>query len=87
MEPIQEKFRKIIQNIQNSGGKLKIGRNDKCLCGSGLKFKRCCWKLFQNDGTVSPEQQKAFKKEERYWKKRYNSLVKNQQKCNQTFAT
>ena len=23
-------------------GIAKIGRNDKCLCGSGLKFKRCC---------------------------------------------
>lgn len=21
--------------------KIKIGRNDKCWCGSGLKFKRC----------------------------------------------
>jgi len=20
----------------------KIGRNDLCLCGSGLKFKKCC---------------------------------------------
>jgi len=23
-------------------GKVKIGRNEKCLCGSGLKYKRCC---------------------------------------------
>lgn len=24
----------------------KIGRNDKCLCGSGKKYKKCCavWK-------------------------------------------
>lgn len=22
----------------------KIGRNDRCPCGSGLKFKRCCGK-------------------------------------------
>lgn len=21
----------------------KIGRNDPCLCGSGQKYKRCCW--------------------------------------------
>ena len=21
----------------------KIGRNDKCPCNSGKKFKRCCW--------------------------------------------
>lgn len=23
----------------------KIGRNDPCPCGSGRKFKHCCWKL------------------------------------------
>ena len=22
----------------------KIGRNDKCLCGSGVKYKKCCGK-------------------------------------------
>lgn len=22
----------------------KIGRNDPCLCGSGLKYKKCCGK-------------------------------------------
>ena len=27
-----------------SGGK-KIGRNDPCYCGSGLKYKKCCGKL------------------------------------------
>lgn len=21
---------------------MKIGRNDKCPCGSGLKYKKCC---------------------------------------------
>jgi uncharacterized protein YecA (UPF0149 family) len=29
------------------GGKLlmeKLGRNDLCPCGSGLRFKRCCLK-------------------------------------------
>ncbi|GET24821.1 YecA family protein [Prolixibacter sp. NT017] len=25
----------------------KIGRNDKCYCGSGLKYKKCCGKLKQ----------------------------------------
>jgi uncharacterized protein YchJ len=24
----------------------KVGRNDKCPCGSGKKFKRCCINLF-----------------------------------------
>lgn len=23
------------------------GRNEKCNCGSGLKFKKCCWKKYQ----------------------------------------
>lgn len=23
--------------------KKQIGRNGKCPCGSGLKFKHCCW--------------------------------------------
>jgi len=22
---------------------VKLGRNDPCPCGSGVKFKRCCW--------------------------------------------
>lgn len=29
---------------------VKIGRNDNCLCGSGKKFKKCCY------GKVQPEQ-------------------------------
>ncbi|MEW5818456.1 MAG: PBPRA1643 family SWIM/SEC-C metal-binding motif protein [Spirochaetota bacterium] len=24
------------------GGEPKVGRNDPCPCGSGLKFKKCC---------------------------------------------
>jgi len=27
-------------------GTLKIGRNDPCICGSGKKFKKCCWKYW-----------------------------------------
>ena len=27
----------LLQNV-------KIGRNDKCLCGSGKKYKKCCLK-------------------------------------------
>jgi uncharacterized protein YchJ len=23
-------------------GRIKLGRNDPCICGSGKKFKRCC---------------------------------------------
>jgi len=30
-----------IQNLRMFGG-IKIGRNDICPCGSGIKFKKCC---------------------------------------------
>lgn len=26
----------------------QLGRNDKCICGSGLKYKKCCLHKFQN---------------------------------------
>jgi len=26
---------------------LKVGRNDPCPCGSGLKFKKCCLKKYE----------------------------------------
>jgi uncharacterized protein YchJ len=33
------------------------GRNISCICGSGKKFKRCCWDYFQElnrvDGNVT----------------------------------
>jgi len=28
------------------GGKQKVGRNDPCPCGSGKKYKKCCWPKF-----------------------------------------
>lgn len=28
--------------LRDSGGKLNIGRNDPCHCGSGKKYKKCC---------------------------------------------
>lgn len=39
----------------------KIGRNDPCPCGSGLKFKRCCLKKSAKPKSSSV-QQKYFKK-------------------------
>jgi uncharacterized protein YchJ len=27
----------------------KIGRNDKCYCGSGVKFKHCCYRKVKRD--------------------------------------
>ena len=35
----------------------KIGRNELCPCGSGLKYKRCCLQQKQTTETVSPMQQ------------------------------
>lgn len=29
---------------QRAGNSARIGRNELCPCGSGLKFKRCCWR-------------------------------------------
>ena len=36
------------------GPRVKIGRNDECLCGSGTKFKKCCRTVF-DAGATTPE--------------------------------
>lgn len=36
------------------GPRVKIGRNDVCLCGSGSKFKKCCRTVFDS-GATTPE--------------------------------
>ncbi|MFK5892154.1 MAG: SEC-C metal-binding domain-containing protein [Pseudomonadota bacterium] len=28
---------------------MKLGRNDPCICGSGIKFKKCCMNSFSGD--------------------------------------
>ncbi len=28
------------------------GRNEKCGCGSGLKFKKCCWPVFSKHSQI-----------------------------------
>lgn len=43
-----ERLEKIINNLPKGIGTYvnfnrKIGRNDKCPCGSRLKYKKCCW--------------------------------------------
>ena len=35
----------------------KIGRNELCPCGSGLKYKRCCLKQRRTNDPASPMQQ------------------------------
>lgn len=47
----QEMTRWLSRHPRNSRqilGVKKIGRNDPCLCGSGKKFKKCCWSKFQS---------------------------------------
>jgi len=36
--------KKSIESVKNQGKKKKVGRNDPCPCGSGLKYKHCCGK-------------------------------------------
>lgn len=43
---------------------LKVGRNDPCPCGSGLKFKKCC--LMKNE--VNPLIEEHTKKWWHVWK-------------------
>lgn len=31
------------KRILEEMGRVKIGRNDPCACGSGKKFKKCCY--------------------------------------------
>lgn len=38
-----EKYVKELQNIGQVKRINKIGRNDHCDCGSGIKYKKCCW--------------------------------------------
>ncbi|MCT1905138.1 YecA family protein [Oceanobacillus sojae] len=35
-------FETRLQSVLRSSNKKKIGRNDRCPCGSGLKYKKCC---------------------------------------------
>jgi len=43
MEIQLDKFKTLkMEKFKKTG--LKIGRNDKCPCGSGLKYKKCCGK-------------------------------------------
>ena len=36
-------------------GSSRIPRNGPCICGSGKKFKKCCWKLFVQENTDEKE--------------------------------
>lgn len=42
---IEERFRKDNGHQESSFRKAfaKVGRNEPCVCGSGKKYKKCCW--------------------------------------------
>ena len=37
-----KQIKQLNENIPSEKDIPKVGRNDKCPCGSGLKFKKCC---------------------------------------------
>ena len=39
---MKERFKVLQTQGHTLVRRVKIGRNDKCPCGSGLKFKKCC---------------------------------------------
>jgi len=44
------------QKILKETGRTKIGVNEKCPCGSGKKFKKCCKTWTQKDVThIAPD--------------------------------
>jgi len=43
-EELVEEFKYIASIRASKEKKIKIGRNDPCLCGSGIKYKKCCLK-------------------------------------------
>ncbi len=53
---------------KKTGGIMKIGRNDPCPCGSGLKYKKCCMKKQQNN--------REFKNLKELYFKRYKIRLK-----------
>lgn len=42
---------------------MKIGRNDKCPCGSGLKYKKCCLIKEAKERQITNEMERIFKSE------------------------
>lgn len=50
-----------------------VGRNQPCPCGSGIKFKHCCWPKFVRARAeiMSPLAEALYQKEVAYYKKAY----------------
>ncbi len=52
-------------------------RNEPCNCGSGMKFKHCHLQQYHDAQArlVTPIQEQEQKKEQRYYKKRYDEVA------------
>lgn len=53
-------------------GETFIGRNEPCYCGSGLKFKHCCWAKHATvkAGSMTPEMAEYIQKQDNYFDKK-----------------
>jgi len=46
IKKLQKNARRVRAEIYNKNKKPKIGPNEKCPCGTGKKYKKCCiWKI------------------------------------------
>jgi hypothetical protein len=43
VDELKEEWDAHLARRQASEVKVKVGRNDPCPCGSGRKYKKCCW--------------------------------------------
>jgi len=66
-------------NTRTLRGRFRIGRNSPCYCGSGIKFKHCCFdKYIANIGSsATPETSKALQKETVYLQKQLKKARDN----------
>jgi len=42
LESVQKKARRVMAEMRMKSKPVKIGPNEKCRCGSGVKYKKCC---------------------------------------------
>lgn len=59
-------------NIKTLKGKKRIQRNEPCYCGSGKKFKHCCFlkHAVLREGTMTPEMANYVKKQDAFFAKK-----------------
>jgi hypothetical protein len=52
-------------------------RNTKCRCGSGLKYKHCCWNSDKTlpYGATTQLEKKIREKEHKYFNKKYKEII------------